>query len=338
MHKSLCGLGAYPSVRPRRLRVDEATRSLVRENTLSVTDLIYPVFVIEGTGRRESIATMPGIERLTIDEVLKDAEEWVDLGISALNLYPCIDPSLKTNDGKESYNPNGLQQRTIRAIKERFPQLKLLSDVALDPFTSHGHDGVIDDKGRVLNDETLEILAKQALSHAEAGVDMVAPSDMMDGRTRALRGALEEAGYTDVGIVAYSAKYASKYYGPFRDAIGSSSSLGKKDKRTYQMDPANIEEALREAALDVAEGADIIMVKPGMPYLDVVRRIKDELRVPVFAWQVSGEYAMHMAAIQAGYLPEDIILEALLAFKRAGASGIHTYFAVKAARMLHEGI
>lgn len=334
MRQSLSGLGAYPLVRPRRLRVDEATRTLVRENSLSVTDLVYPVFIIEGTGKREAIKTMPGIERLSLDQVLKDAERWVDLGLSALNLYPCIDLALKRSDGRESYNPDGLQQRAIRALKENFPQLKLLSDVALDPFTTHGHDGVIDEKGRVLNDESLEILAKQALSHAEAGVDMVAPSDMMDGRTRTLRLALEESGFTDVGIVAYSAKYASKYYGPFRDAIGSSSSLGKKDKRTYQMDPANIEEALREAALDVAEGADIIMVKPGMPYLDVVRRIKDELNVPVFAWQVSGEYAMHMAAIQAGYLPEDTILEALLAFKRAGASAIHTYFAVKVAEML----
>ncbi len=323
--------------RPRRLRRDEFTRKLVREHALSVNDLIYPVFVLDGQNRREAVASMPGVERLSLDLLLPVAEECVKLGIPAMALFPVIDPSLKSLDGKEAYNPEGLVPRVVRELKARCPGLGIMTDVALDPYTSHGQDGVLDPTGYILNDETVEILERQALTQAQAGVDIVAPSDMMDGRIGAIRSILEANRLVHTRIMAYSAKYASAFYGPFRDAVGSAGNLGKSDKKVYQMDPGNTDEALREVALDIAEGADMVMVKPGMPYLDVVRRVKDEFRVPTFAYQVSGEYAMLKAAAQNGWLDHDaVMMESLLGFKRAGADGVLTYFAIAAARLLQK--
>ncbi len=331
-------LATYPANRPRRLRRDAFTRALVREHALTASDLILPVFVHEGTDRVEPVASMPGVSRLSLDRLIGVAEECVDLGIPVLALFPVIDAALKTPDGREATNPDGLVPRVVRALKEKVPGLGILTDVALDPFTSHGQDGVLDDKGYILNDQTVEILAKQALVQAQAGVDIVAPSDMMDGRVGAIRQALEAKGLIHTRIMAYSAKYASAFYGPFRDAVGSAANLGKADKKTYQMDPANSDEALREVALDLAEGADMVMVKPGMPYLDIVRRVKDEFRVPTFAYQVSGEYAMLKAAAANGWLDHDaVMMESLLAFKRAGADGVLSYFALEAARLLKKG-
>ncbi|MCZ2720995.1 porphobilinogen synthase [Marinomonas sp. 15G1-11] len=325
----------FPFVRMRRMRKDDFSRRLMRENRLSVDDLIYPMFVIEGTDQRETVASMPGVERVSIDQLLLEAAELVELGIPAIALFPVVPTEKKSLDAEEAYNSDGLAQRAVRALKEAFPDLGVITDVALDPFTTHGQDGVIDASGYVLNDITTEILVKQALSHAEAGADVVAPSDMMDGRIGAIREALEAQGYINTRIMAYSAKYASAYYGPFRDAVGSSANLGKGNKFNYQMDPANSDEAIREVLLDIEEGADMVMVKPGMPYLDVVRRVKTELAVPTFAYQVSGEYAMQMAAFQQGWLDKNsVMLESLLAFKRAGADGILTYFAKDAARLL----
>ena len=325
----------YPQGRPRRLRRDDFTRNLVRENHLHPHDLIYPVFVQEGTKRRDAVASMPGVERLSLDLLLPVAEECVALGIPVMALFPVIDASLKTPDGREAFNANGLVPRVVRELKQRFPELGVMTDVALDPFTSHGQDGLLDDTGYILNDETVAVLTRQALAQADAGVDIVAPSDMMDGRIGSIRQALEKAGHIHTRIMAYSAKYASAFYGPFRDAVGSSTNLGKSNKKVYQMDPANTDEALREVAMDIAEGADMVMVKPGMPYLDIVRRVKDEFRVPTFAYQVSGEYAMLKAAAQNGWLDHDaVMMESLLAFKRAGADGILTYFARDAARLL----
>ncbi|WP_027014542.1 porphobilinogen synthase [Comamonas composti] len=325
----------FPANRPRRLRRDAFTRNLVRENRLSAHDFIYPVFVHEGTNRREAIASMPGVERLSLDLLLPVARQCVELEIPYLALFPAIDASLKAPDGKEALNPQGLIPNVVRALKKEFPGLGIMTDVALDPYTSHGQDGILDESGYILNDETVEVLVGQALTHAEAGVDMVAPSDMMDGRIAAIREALETHGHIHTRIMAYSAKYASSFYGPFRDAVGTRGALGKADKNVYQMDPANTDEALREVALDLAEGADMVMVKPGMPYLDVVRRVRDEFKVPTFAYQVSGEYAMLKAAAQNGWLDHDaVMMESLLAFKRAGADGILTYFAIEAARLL----
>ncbi|TFY96628.1 porphobilinogen synthase [Ramlibacter humi] len=325
----------YPHGRPRRLRRDTFTRNLVRENALSPHDLIYPVFVLDGSKRREPVASMPGVERLSLDLLLPVAEECVKLGVPVMALFPVIDPSLKTEDGREAWNPEGLVPRVVRGLKQRFPELGVMTDVALDPFTSHGQDGLLDPTGYILNDETVEVLTKQALSQADAGVDIVAPSDMMDGRIGAIRRALEERQSIHTRIMAYSAKYASAFYGPFRDAVGSASNLGKADKKVYQMDPGNSDEALREVAMDIAEGADMVMVKPGMPYLDIVRRVKDEFRMPTFVYQVSGEYAMLQAAARNGWLDGDaVMMESLLAFKRAGADGILTYFALEAARKL----
>lgn len=325
----------YPQGRPRRLRRDEFTRNLVREHQLSVHDLIYPVFVVDGARRREAVASMPGVERLSLDLLLPVAEQCVSLGIPVMALFPVIDPALKTPDGREACNDGGLVPRVVRELKKQFPQLGVMTDVALDPFTSHGQDGMLDDTGYILNDETVEILVRQALVQAQAGVDIVAPSDMMDGRIGAIRTALESRGAIHTRIMAYSAKYASAFYGPFRDAVGSAANLGKSNKKVYQMDPANTDEALREVAMDIAEGADMVMVKPGMPYLDVVRRVKDEFRVPTFAYQVSGEYAMLKAAALNGWLDHDaVMMESLLAFKRAGADGVLTYFALDAARQL----
>tara|TARA_R110000850_G_scaffold40764_1_gene104931 strand:+ start:28554 stop:29522 length:969 start_codon:yes stop_codon:yes gene_type:complete len=318
------------------MRRDDFSRRLMRENTLTTDDLIYPVFVLEGEGQREAIASMPGIERLSIDLLLEEAAELVDLGIPAIALFPVTPLEKKSLDAAEAYNPEGLAQRATRALKARFPELGVITDVALDPFTTHGQDGIIDDNGYVMNDITVEILVKQTLSHADAGADIVAPSDMMDGRVSAMRQALEDAGHIHTRIMAYSAKYASAYYGPFRDAVGSAGNLGKGNKATYQMDPANGDEALQEIAADLAEGADLVMVKPGMPYLDIVYRVKESFKVPTFAYQVSGEYAMHCAAINNGWLSEAVILESLIAFKRAGADGILTYFAKTAARQLRE--
>ncbi len=326
---------AFPMSRPRRLRRDSFTRNLVRENALSAHDLIYPVFVTEGSQRREAVASMPGVERLSLDLLLPVAEECVQLGIPVMALFPVIDNALKTADGKEAWNPDGLVPRVVRELKKRFPELGVMTDVALDPFTSHGQDGLPDENGYMLNDETVEVLVKQALTQAEAGVDIVAPSDMMDGRIGAIRHALESRNLIHTRIMAYSAKYASAFYGPFRDAVGSAGNLGKADKKVYQMDPGNSDEALREVAMDIAEGADMVMVKPGMPYLDVVRRVKDQFGVPTFAYQVSGEYAMLKAAAQNGWLDHDaVMMESLLAFKRAGADGVLTYFACDAARLL----
>ena len=330
----------FPSARPRRLRRDGFTRNLVRENQLSSHDLVYPVFVTEGSRTRFPVASMPGVERLTLDLLLPVAEECQRLEIPVMALFPVIDTSLKTYDGKEATNPDGLVPRVVRALKKEFPHLGVMTDVALDPFTSHGQDGVPDtrpeEEGYILNDETTRMLVQQALVQAEAGVDIVAPSDMMDGRIGAIRQALEAKNLIHTRIMAYSAKYASAFYGPFRDAVGSAGNLGKSNKKSYQMDPANSDEALREVAMDIAEGADMVMVKPGMPYLDVVRRVKDEFKVPTFAYQVSGEYAMLKGAAANGWLDHDaVMLESLLAFKRAGADGILTYFALEAARTLN---
>ena len=327
----------FPMNRPRRLRRDGFSRNLVRESRLSAHDFIYPVFVHEGAKRREAVPSMPGVERLSLDLLLSVAEECVKLDIPVLALFPAIEPDLKTPNGKEAANPDGLIPRVVRALKKEFPQLGVKTDVALDPYTSHGQDGVLDESGYILNDETVEILVQQALAHAHAGVDIVAPSDMMDGRIGAVRRALEAQHLIYTRIMAYSAKYASSFYGPFRDAVGTRGALGKADKNVYQMDPGNSDEALREVALDIAEGADMVMVKPGMPYLDVLRRVKDEFRMPTFAYQVSGEYAMIKAASANGWLDHDaVMLEALLAFKRAGADGILTYFSLEAARLLQK--
>jgi porphobilinogen synthase len=327
----------YPAGRPRRLRRDTFTRNLVREHALTAHDLIYPVFVQEGEKRRDVVASMPGVERLSLDLLLPVAEQCVAAGIPAMALFPVIDASLKTPDGAEAFNPDGLIPRVVTALKSRFPELGVMTDVALDPYTSHGQDGLLDETGYILNDLTVEVLVKQALCQSQAGVDIVAPSDMMDGRIGAVRGALEARGDVHTRIMAYSAKYASAFYGPFRDAVGSAATLGKSNKKVYQMDPGNSDEALREVGLDIAEGADMVMVKPGMPYLDIVRRVKDAFRVPTFAYQVSGEYAMLKAAAQNGWLDHDaVVLESLLAFKRAGADGVLTYFALDAARLLQQ--
>ncbi|GEB71872.1 MULTISPECIES: porphobilinogen synthase [Pseudoalteromonas] len=330
------GLDLFPYTRMRRMRRSDFSRRLMAENQLTVNDLIFPVFVLEGKNRRETIESMPGIERLSIDLLLDEAKELVKLGVPAIAIFPVTPSDKKSLFAEEAYNDDGLAQRTVRALKEAFPELGVITDVALDPFTTHGQDGIIDDEGYVINDVTTEILVKQALSHAQAGADVVAPSDMMDGRIGAIREALEADGHIHTRIMAYSAKYASSYYGPFRDAVGSAGNLKGADKKTYQMDPANSDEAIREVALDLQEGADMVMVKPGMPYLDVVRRVKDEFGVPTFAYQVSGEYAMHKAAIDNGWLAEEAtIMESLLAFKRAGADGILTYFAKQAALYLY---
>ncbi len=326
---------SYPYARPRRMRKDEFSRRLMREHVLTSNDLIYPVFVLEGNNRTEEVSSMPGVKRQSIDVLLKTAAECVALGIPALALFPVIDPDKKSLDAAEAYNPNGLVQRTVKALKQAFPDLGIITDVALDPYTTHGQDGLIDESGYVLNDETIEVLVKQAISHAQAGADIVAPSDMMDGRVGQIREALESTRNIHTRILAYSAKYASAFYGPFRDAVGSAANLGKGNKYTYQMDPANSDEAMQEVALDISEGADMVMIKPGMPYLDIVRRVKDEFGVPTYAYQVSGEYAMLKAAAQNGWLDEkSCVMESLLAFKRAGADGILTYFAMDAARWL----
>ncbi len=330
--------GLYPNTRMRRMRRDPFSRALMRENTVTAADLIYPVFILDGENQRQQVASMPGVERVSIDLLLKVAEECVSLGIPVLALFPVIDASLKTYDGVEATNPDGLVPRAVRTLKQHFPQLGLLTDIALDPYTTHGQDGLPDESGYIVNEKTIEMLTRQALTHAEAGVDVVAPSDMMDGRIGVIRAALEERGFIHTRIMAYSAKYASAFYGPFRDAVGSSANLGKADKNTYQMDPANTDEALREVALDLQEGADMVMVKPGMPYLDVVRRVKDEFKVPTFAYQVSGEYAMLKAAAQNGWLDHDkVMMESMMAFKRAGADGVLTYFALDVARKLKAG-
>jgi porphobilinogen synthase len=321
--------------RPRRLRRTDWSRRLVQENTLSSNDFIYPVFLLEGKNRQEDVKSMPGVSRLSLDLLMPVAEDCVKLGIPVMALFPVISAELKTADGKEAHNPNGLIPQAVKELKSCFPNLGIMTDIALDPYTSHGQDGIIDEEGYVINDVTVEALVKQALTHAKAGVDMVAPSDMMDGRIAAIRDALEAHGFIHTQIMAYSAKYASAFYGPFRDAVGSAGNLGKGNKKTYQMDPANSDEALREVALDIEEGADMVMVKPGMPYLDIVRRVKDELGHPTFAYQVSGEYAMIKAAAMNGWIDGDaVMMESLLAFKRAGADGILTYFARDAARLL----
>jgi porphobilinogen synthase len=325
----------YPAVRPRRMRRDPFSRALMRENTITASDLIYPVFILDGVNQRQQVASMPGVERVSIDLLMEVAQDCVNLGIPVLALFPVVDAALKTYDGVEATNPDGLVPRAVRALKSRFPELGILTDVALDPYTTHGQDGLPDENGYIVNEKTIEMLIRQALAQAEAGVDIVAPSDMMDGRIGAIRSALEEAGFIHTRIMAYSAKFASAFYGPFRDAVGSSTNLGKADKNTYQMDPANSDEALREVALDLAEGADMVMVKPGMPYLDIVRRVRDEFKVPTFAYQVSGEYAMLKAAAQNGWLDHDkVMMEAMMAFKRAGADGVLTYFARDIARLL----
>jgi porphobilinogen synthase len=329
--------GQFPRVRMRRMRRDDFSRRMMRETTLTASDFIYPVFVMEGSKQRVAVPSMPGVERVTIDELVREAEECGRLGVPAMALFPVTPPVAKSLDAREAWNPDGLAQRAVRAIKQAVPELGVVTDVALDPFTTHGQDGIIDETGYVLNDVTVEALVKQALSHAEAGADIVAPSDMMDGRIGALRDALEADGHIYTRILAYSAKYASSFYGPFRDAVGSAGNLGKGNKYTYQMDPANSDEALREVQLDLDEGADMVMVKPGMPYLDIVRRVKDRFGAPTFVYQVSGEYAMLMAAAQNGWLDERaVVLEALTCIKRAGADGILTYFALKASRWLKE--
>ena len=332
---------SFPQGRPRRLRRDSFTRNLVREHALSAHDFIYPVFVVDGQQQRQVVSSMPGVERLSLDLLLPVAEDCVKLGIPFMALFPVIEQHLKTPDGREAFNPDGLVPRVVRALKKEFPDLGVMTDVALDPFTSHGQDGLPSpdpaEDGYIMNDETVEVLVKQALSHAAAGVDMVAPSDMMDGRIGAIRHALEANHFIHTRIMAYSAKYASAFYGPFREAVGSAANLGKSNKKVYQMDPGNSDEALREVAMDIAEGADMVMVKPGLPYLDVVRRVKDTFKVPTFAYQVSGEYAMLKAAAQNGWLDHDaVMLESLLAFKRAGADGILTYFSRDAARLLQQ--
>lgn len=326
--------GNFPRTRMRRNRVSDFRRRLVAENSLTVNDLIYPVFVLEGEQQREAVPSMPGVERKSIDLLLDECAELVELGIPLVALFPVTPASVKSEMAEAAYDDDGLAQRAVRAIKAKFPQLGVMTDVALDPFTTHGQDGIIDDSGYVLNDITTDVLVKQALSHARAGADMVAPSDMMDGRIGAIRDALEREGFSNTQIMAYSAKYASAFYGPFRDAVGSAGNLKGGDKKTYQMDPANRLEALHEIALDIEEGADMVMVKPGMPYLDIVREVKDQFKVPTFAYQVSGEYAMLQAAIENGWLANDVVQESLLAFKRAGADGILTYFAKQVAREL----
>lgn len=331
------GLGLFPHRRMRRMRRDDFSRRLMREHQVTANDLIYPMFVIEGEGQREAVPSMPGVERVSIDELLKEAAELVALGVPAVALFPVTPASAKSEDAAEAYNPEGLAQRAVRALKQAFPDLGVITDVALDPFTTHGQDGLIDDSGYVMNDETTEVLVKQALSHAEAGADVVAPSDMMDGRIGEIREALEVAGYIHTRILAYSAKYASSFYGPFRDAVGSAANLGAGNKYTYQMDPANTDEALYEVAMDLEEGADMVMVKPGMPYLDVVRRVKQEFGAPTYAYHVSGEYAMLKAAAQNGWLNEQaVVMETMLCFKRAGADGILTYYAKQVAQWLKE--
>jgi len=328
----------YPAIRMRRMRRDEFSRRLMRETQLGSADLIYPVFVLEGEGRREPVASMPGIERLSIDLLLEEAAEIHNLGIPAVALFPVTPPEKKSEDAREAFNPEGLAQRAVRALKAGLPELGVITDVALDPFTTHGQDGLIDAGGYVTNDETVAVLVKQALSHAEAGADIVAPSDMMDGRVGAIRSTLEAAGQRNTRILAYAAKYASSFYGPFRDAVGSATNLGGGNKYSYQMDPANSDEALREVALDLAEGADMVMVKPGMPYLDIIRRVKDEFGAPTFAYQVSGEYAMLKAAAQNGWLDERaVVMESLLSFKRAGADAVLTYFAKAVGHWLQDG-
>ncbi|VVE53314.1 delta-aminolevulinic acid dehydratase [Pandoraea terrae] len=328
-------MSTFPLLRPRRMRRDDFSRRLMRENRLTTDDLIYPVFVVEGQNRRESVDSMPGVERLSVDELLRVADTCVTLGVPVIALFPNIEPSLKTPDGMAATDPAGLIPRAVRELKRSFPELGVLTDVALDPYTSHGQDGVLDEEGYVINEATTTILVQQALVQAEAGVDIVAPSDMMDGRIGAVRVALEEHDFIHTRIMAYAAKYASAFYGPFRDAVGSAASLGKGNKMSYQMDPANSDEALREVALDIEEGADMVMVKPGMPYLDIVRRVKDQFHYPTYAYQVSGEYAMIKAAVQNGWLDHDkVVLESLLAFKRAGADGVLTYFALDAARLI----
>lgn len=327
----------FPKTRMRRLRADDFSRRLTRENQLAVADLICPMFVLDGQNRREAVASMPGVDRVSIDELLKEAADLVALGIPAVALFPVIASEKKTEDAREAWNPDGLAQRAVQTLKQAFPDLGVITDVALDPFTTHGQDGLIDDQGYVVNDETVEALVRQALSHAEAGADIVAPSDMMDGRIGEIREALESENRVNTRILAYSAKYASSFYGPFRDAVGSATNLAGGNKQSYQMDPANSDEALREVAMDLDEGADMVMIKPGMPYLDIVRRVKDEFAVPTFVYQVSGEYAMLKAACQNGWLDEKaVVLESLLACKRAGADGILTYFARQAASWLNE--
>jgi porphobilinogen synthase len=330
-------LGKFPSRRMRRGRRDDFTRRLVRESVLTSDDLILPVFVKEGSGAPDAVPSMPGVSRVSVEGLLKVSEQALALGIPALALFPVIDPKRKTLLAEEAFNPEGLAPKAVRAVKERFPEIGVITDIALDPYTSHGQDGLVNDEGYVINDETIEVLEKQALTHAEAGVDIVAPSDMMDGRIGSIRAALDARGFIHVRILAYAAKYASAFYGPFRDALGSGTSLGKADKKTYQIDPGNSDEALHEVGLDLAEGADFVMVKPGMPYLDIVRRVKDEFAVPTFVYQVSGEYAMLRAAAKEGWLDGDrVMMESLLAFKRAGADGILTYFALEAAKRLRE--
>jgi len=337
MSDQTSGRGRYPRTRMRRMRRDGFSRRLMQEHRLDAEDLVYPMFVREGAAAREPVASMPGIERVGIDQLLREAEQLLELGVPAVALFPVTPADCKSEDAREAYNPEGLAQRAVRTLKQRFPELGVITDVALDPFTTHGQDGLIDADGYVMNDETVEVLVKQALSHAEAGADVVAPSDMMDGRIGAVRQALEAAGRIHTRILAYSAKYASGFYGPFRDAVGSAANLGAGSKYTYQMDPANSDEALREVALDLDEGADMVMVKPGMPYLDIVRRVKDRFGVPTLVYQVSGEYAMLMAAVGNGWLDErSVVLESLLGMKRAGADGILTYFAKNAARWLRE--
>jgi porphobilinogen synthase len=328
--------GSFPGVRMRRMRRAEFSRRLMRETVLTADDFIFPVFIIDGKARTQKVDSMPGVERVTIDRLLPLAEQCLKLEIPALALFPAIEARLKTPDGREAFNAKGLIPRAVATLKKRFPELGVMTDVALDPYTSHGQDGVIDDSGYILNDPTLDILVKQALVQAAAGVDIVAPSDMMDGRIGRIRAALEKAGHIHTRIMAYSAKYASGFYGPFRDAVGSAKFLGKSDKKSYQMDPANTDEALWEVGLDLAEGADMVMVKPGLPYLDIVRRVKDEFRAPTYVYQVSGEYSMLRAAIGNKWLPESCVLETLLAFKRAGADGILTYFALDAAKALRK--
>ena len=326
---------SFPALRMRRMRRDPFSRALMRENVITAADLIYPVFILEGTQQRQTVASMPGVERVSVDLLLKVAQDCVALGIPVLALFPVIEADGKSLDGAEAYNPDGLVPRAIRALKQAFPELGILTDVALDPYTVHGQDGIIDEHGYVINDITTDVLVKQGLCHADAGADVLAPSDMMDGRIAAIRAALEDKGHIHTRIMAYSAKYASAFYGPFRDAVGSAANLGKGDKNQYQMDPANSDEALREVALDLAEGADMVMVKPGMPYLDIVRRVKDEFKVPTFAYQVSGEYAMIKAAAQNGWLDHDkVMMESMMAFKRAGADAVLTYFALDIARLL----
>ena len=335
MERAVSKTGIFSATRMRRMRRDDFSRRLMRENRLSVDDLIYPMFVIEGDNRRETIDSMPGVERVSIDQLLVEAEQCVELGIPAIALFPVVSQDKKSDDAAEAYNPEGLAQTAVTELKKAFPDLGVITDVALDPFTSHGQDGLIDDSGYVLNDETVEVLVKQALSHAQAGADIVAPSDMMDGRIGAIRRALEDNGFIHTRILSYAAKYASSFYGPFRDAVGSAKNLAGGNKYSYQMDPANSDEALHEVELDIHEGADMFMVKPGMPYLDIVRRVKDEFSIPTYVYQVSGEYAMLKAAAQNGWLNEEAtVMESLLGFKRAGADGILTYYAKTVAQWL----